>query len=162
MPWLDTAAFAAHVLGVVRALAEGKPAVDDRDWLRWTAGWYRWQEIRAELGRAIGRGEGAAPRHPSSGEWEKLGLRLEADTLAGQLDELRAHPSYRDGREWVTVGEVATSGLVDAVDQLTGGTTRQCLDAALRAAASGPALPVIASQIAHLVCSAARPDPERR
>lgn len=161
-PWLDPAAFASHVLGVVCDLAAGKPAVDDRDWLRWTAGWYRWQEIRTELGRAVDRGEGAAPRHPSSGEWEKLGLRLEADTLAGQLDELKAHPSYRDGREWVTVGEVATSGLVDAVDELTGATTRQCLDAALRAAATGPALPVIAGQIAHLVCSPARPDPEGR
>lgn len=156
--WLDPASFAARVLRVVRDLADGKPVGDDRDWLRWTAGWYRWQEVRAELNSAVARGQGTAPRHPLSGEWEKLGLRLEAGTLAGQLAELNAHPSYLDGRDWVTIGDVTTSGLVEAVDQLTGGTTRKCLDTALRTSAAGPALPVIAGEIAHLVCSDARPE----
>ena len=159
-PWLDPDDFAEHVIAVARDLAGGKTVVEESDWLRWTAGWYRWQDVRSALNRAIDRGDGDGPPHSSTPEWEKRGIRLESRTVAAQLAELKAHPSYLDGQEQIAVGDLESSHLSWAVRQMTGALTRTCLDSALRSSSVGPSLPVIANQIAHLVCPGDRPDAE--
>jgi len=151
-PWLDPDDFAEHVIAVIRDLAGGKSVAEESDWLRWTAGWYRWQDVRSALNRAINHGDGDGPPHPSTLEWEKRGIRLESPTVSGQLAELKAHPSYLDGQEQIAVGDLETSQLVWAVRQTTGALTRQSLESALRSSGTGPSLPIIVSQVAHLVC----------
>jgi len=151
-PWLDPDDFSAHVIATVRDLADGRPVTEESDWLRWTAGWYRWQDVRSALNRAVDRGEGDGPSHQATANWEKLGIHLGARTVAEQLAELKAHPSYLDGREQIAVGDLETSQLARAVRQMTGALTMQCLESALHASSIGPSLSTIRDQVAHLVC----------
>ena len=132
--WFDVGDFAAHVL---RALKPAGDTSDDGDWRRWAAGFFRWVEIRDALNRAEEAGRGHEPPHPDTELWAAMGMPLRGPTLAHQFAELKAHPSYGEGRQQFVVGDPARTGLLAAVDELSGTTTEEGIWRALDRACRG-------------------------
>ena len=119
VPWFDPDDLAEHVVRALDWLLAGEKP-DDDDWLRWTAGFFRWTPIRRALRREVEAGCGDAPQHPDTEKWAAMGMRLEGATQAEQFAELRAHPSYGTGQQNVVVGDAKTSGLAAALTELAG------------------------------------------
>jgi hypothetical protein len=120
-PWFDPDDFADHVLRTTDRLLSGDTS-EDGDWRRWAGGFFRWVQIRDALRRAVEAGRGDDPRHPDSAQWADLGMPLPGPTIADQFAQLRAHPSYAEGRQQLVVGDVDRSGLLAAVHELSGTT----------------------------------------
>jgi len=148
--WVDGGDFAFRLFDVVRAQLDGAEPPADAP-MRWTAECYRWQVILFALEDAVAaEGEGSPP-HVDSQLWAAHGLTLYGDDLGSQLAEVRAHPSFRPGADRVSVGNVRASGLVQAIDALTGSSGGPALCAALRLSCVGDNLDLIANQIEHLL-----------
>ncbi|MFL6140690.1 MAG: helicase HerA domain-containing protein [Labedaea sp.] len=150
-PWVDLDDFAQHINSVLRDQLASREVNED-NWERWTAGMFRWQEIRIALQQAVDRGDAGNGLHPSSSGWKRLGMQLEGPTIADQMEALLAHPVYADGKEQVTTGDFESSQLAWAVLQITGALTRSCLQAALITSCSGQTIQVIVGQVAHILC----------
>jgi hypothetical protein len=128
------------------------PAADpDPGWPRWTAGMYRWQDVRAALLEATRRPDRPPGRHPRSGEWERRGLPLPGATVAEQLAALREGPIYAAGQDRAAAGDVEASGLAEAVRALGGGLTPAALTYAVEAACPGPGTGTLVGQLADQV-----------
>jgi len=126
---------------------------------RWTAGMYRWQDVRAALLDAASAPEPPPGRHPSSGEWERRGLILAGASVAEQLEALRASPVYALGQDRVATGDVEVSGLAEAVRILGGGLTASALTYAIDAACPGPATEALVAQLTdHLTPASGQAD----
>lgn len=147
-PYVEPEDLAERVIQVLQAEVGGGEAPPEADYRRWTAGPYRWADVRADLMAAIDAGDG---RHPATAEWRRRGLILDGATAADQLEQLRLDPSYADGREWTATGDPVASGLREAVSRVTGSTTPEGLGRALRAACEGPAIEPLVRQLADLV-----------
>lgn len=142
--WMDAEEFTEQVLRTLHRPV-GEPDPGEGDWLRWTAGMYRWQEIRMALRRCA---DGAG-RHPDSALWAELGMTLDGATAADQLAALQRDPAYAPGAEQVLVGDATR--LRGAVRALTGNGGRTGLAAALRMACGGGSVAAVEGQIAHLM-----------
>ncbi|WP_422615131.1 ATP-binding protein [Frankia torreyi] len=159
--WVDPDAFADHILAVLRGQLATEPAdpfgrgrVDRCDASRWAGGPYRWSDVLQTL-----RAEPPdAPRHPSTDEWTRRGLWIDAPTAARQLALLLTAPEYGEGGDDVLVGDTAASGLLAATAALASGPTlERQISAAFEAACPRP----INGDLGYLVAGAAR-DIERR
>jgi DNA helicase HerA-like ATPase len=148
--WVDIADFAAQLYDVARAKLDDQ-VLHAEDRLRWTAECYRWQEVLFALEDAVAENGEDSPPHDSTARWAKQGLKLYGTDLGSQLAELRAHPNFRAGAERVCVGDVDASQLARAIDDLTGSTGPEALDAALQLSCAGNNLHQIASQINDLI-----------
>ncbi|WP_224401259.1 ATP-binding protein [Pseudonocardia sp. ICBG1034] len=112
--WVDLDDLREYLLSTMDALLDG--ATLPGDWLRFTAGFFRWDVVREAL-----RSNGDWPVHPHTEAWADLGIVLPGPTRAEQLAQLKAHPSYRDGAEQVVLGDPARSGLTEALRVSSGG-----------------------------------------
>jgi len=128
--WFDPHDFAEHVLRTAEAHLAGASA-DDPNWLRWTAGFFRWVLVRDALRRAVAAGHGGGPPHPRTAEWALMGLPLDGVTQSNQLTQLLAHPTYGDGQQQFVLGDAARSGLLAAVHELSGTTGDEGIGRAL-------------------------------
>lgn len=145
--WFDVDDFAAHVLRALERLLDGDRA-DDGDWRRWTAGLYRWLEMRHALRRSIAEGHADAAPHPNTAQWADLGMVLDAPTRAGQYAQLRAHPTYGEDRQRFLLGDARLSGLLDAVLELSGTVTDAGITRALDHGCRGQRTDLIVPRIA--------------
>jgi Helicase HerA, central domain len=118
-PWFDPDDFAANALRVIDRLLLGD-TTEEGDWRRWAGGFFRWVQIRDALRRAVEAGRGDDPQHPDSAQWADMGMPLPGPTVADQFAQLKAHPSYAEGRQQLVVGDVGRSGLLAAVHELSG------------------------------------------
>ena len=134
-----------------RLLADATAPAGQADPRRFTAGVYRWQDVRNALGEAVRRQGADGPPHPSTSSWRDRGLAITGATLGAQLAWLRSSPIYADGADRVSVGDVTASGLAEAVRAIAGRTDAHGVLSALEQACSGPGLPDLAGQIAGLV-----------
>lgn len=150
--WMDPDDVAEHVRGVLTAVLVSGAAASEPSWCRWTAGIYRWADVRQLLLADAGADE----PHPLTAQWGRRGLVLDGSTTAEQLDQLMSEPVYAQDQEWVSVGDAGASGLRDAVLALTGTLTAGAFADALRRACAGPALPDLVPQMAGLLVSASR------
>ncbi|MGY1761468.1 ATP-binding protein [Geodermatophilus sp. SYSU D00779] len=134
---VDTDDFAAELLHTLTGLLDGRLRGRPHD--RWRTGAYRWSDVRYDLRTALQSvGDGDLPQHPSTQEWARRGLALDAPTLRGQFEQLLGRPEYADGQERAAVGDLTVSGLTDAVRALTGNTGPAAFSTAVRTAAVGP------------------------
>jgi hypothetical protein len=148
--WVDVDDFAAQLYHVARAQLDDRiPPTEDP--MRWTAECYRWQEVLFALEDAVAVQGEDGPPHPDTAAWGRRGLRSYGTNLGAQLTELRADPSFRPGAERVCVGDIDTSQLIQAIDDLTGRTGAVALTAALELSCTGDSLTHIANQIDHLL-----------
>ncbi|WP_261575200.1 ATP-binding protein [Frankia gtarii] len=165
-PSVDPDEFAATLRTTLRRLLvddpDGPDGPDDpgdvnarRDSRRFTAGVYRWQDVRLALAEAVRRQGPDADPHPHTSSWHDRGLAVAGSTIGEQLAWLRASPIYAGGEDQVSVGDVTASGLVDAVRELAGGTNAGAVAIALECACAGPGLADLVDQIANLVETAA-------
>ncbi|WP_242418085.1 ATP-binding protein, partial [Frankia sp. CpI1-P] len=150
-PSVDPDDFAAALRATLRRLLVGPPADAPVDSRRFTAGVYRWQDVRLALGEAVRRQGPDAGPHPLTSSWHDRGLAVAGGTIGEQLAWLRASPIYTGGEDQVSVGDVTASGLVDAVRELAGGTAAGAVGIALEHACTGPGLADLVDQIANLV-----------
>ncbi|MCM3885405.1 ATP-binding protein [Frankia sp. R82] len=124
---------------------------DEPDSRQFTAGVYRWQDIRIALGEAvINQGEDSPP-HILTDSWHGRGLNIIGDTLGEQLAWLRASAIYTDGADQVCLGDPTESGLTEAVREIGGGTDRSAILTAMHHACDGPHLADLVDQIANLM-----------
>lgn len=124
--------------------------------MRWTAEFYRWQEALFALEDAVAESGEDGPPYASAASWAEQGLRLYGTNLGSQLAELRANPSFRPGADRVCVGDVDASQLAQAIDDLTGSTGPQAMNAALQLSCTGDNLHHIAGQIDGLTWPASK------
>jgi hypothetical protein len=117
LPWVSPDDFAVRLRTILLAFVEERP-IPPTQAGRWRAGAFRWQEMYKDL-RSKERAAGEAPPHPRTQEWRSLGLDLDASTLSGQLAQLKNNPAYAHGNEHVLFGDLGTSGLQDALVELT-------------------------------------------
>ena len=148
--WFDVGDFAEHVLATLERLLVGDIS-EDGDWRRWAAGFFRWVEIRDALNRAEQAGRGHEPSHPDTELWAAMGMPLNGPTLAHQFAELKAHPSYGEGRQQFLVGDPVRTGLLKAVDELSGTTAEQGIWHALQRTCRGHRPDLIEKRIGGLI-----------
>jgi DNA helicase HerA-like ATPase len=148
--WLDSGDLAAHVLATLERLLVGDTS-EHGDWRRWTAGFFRWVEIRDALTRAHRAGRGPEPAHPDTAAWAAMGMPLDGPTLAGQLAQLRSHPSYAEGRQQFVVGDAARTGLLTAVHDLAGSSSPEGVIHALDRACRGHRADLLEPRIGDLL-----------
>ncbi len=148
---VDPDDFASRLADTLARLLTGTAMeMDKADTRRWTAGCYRYQDVRRTLNEARG-GPGADLPHPHTDDWRRRGLSLLSRTVEAQFDEVRDSAHFAAGTEAVSLGDLATSGLPAAVRALTGGTSPEHLRAALRLACMAAALDTLHFQIASLL-----------
>ncbi|WP_112106061.1 ATP-binding protein [Parafrankia sp. Ea1.12] len=146
---VDPDDFAGRLAGTLAGLLAGT-AQDDADTRRWTAGSYRYQDVRRTLNEAQSGPDADRP-HPETPDWRRRGLSLVSQTVPAQFAELRDSAHYAPGADAVSLGDLATSGLAVAVKTLTGGTSKEHLRAALRLACGDADLEALHFQIADLL-----------
>ncbi|WP_007513281.1 ATP-binding protein [Pseudofrankia saprophytica] len=147
---VDPDDLADRLLALLLAQLDGTPLAP-ADGRRFTAGMYRWLDVRRALVegcRKLGRD---APPHADTDLWRRRGLVLDGLTLGAQHDAMLVHRSFADGQDQVVTGNLATSRLCQAVVALTGGHTAACLDRAMHQACSGTVLDDLVKQAANLV-----------
>jgi uncharacterized protein DUF87 len=149
-PWFDTGDFTAHVLCALGRLLCGDTG-EEGDWRRWTAGFFRWGEIRTALRRAVEAGHGGDPPHEDTAQWALLGMPLDGATIAEQFAHLKAHPSYAEGRERLVVGDVVRSRLLAAVHEVSGTTSADGIRRALDASCRGHRFDIVEPRIGALL-----------
>ncbi|CUU54776.1 DNA helicase HerA, contains HAS-barrel and ATPase domains [Parafrankia irregularis] len=149
-PFVDPDDTADRLSDTLHRLSAGLPAVTG-DTRQWTAGKYRWQDVRRALVRASSEPWATTRPHPDTPDWRRRGLLLVGATVVEQLRELQEHPANAAGQDAVSLGDIEVSGLLPALRQLVGGTTPHHLRAALRSACAGPGLAKLGNQIADLV-----------
>ncbi|MDT3440045.1 MULTISPECIES: ATP-binding protein [unclassified Pseudofrankia] len=147
--YVDPDDFATRLADTLRRLLVGAP-MDDADTRRWTAGQYRWMDVRQTLAAARHQ-PGADRPHPDTPSWRRRGLSLLAATVPAQFDELRGSVHYAPGTNAVALGDLTTSGFATAVRVLAGGTSAEHLGTALRLACAADDLEKLHLQIAHLM-----------
>jgi hypothetical protein len=144
--WIDADDFGLRLAASLRSLLAGQ-AYECPDPERWQAGFYRHIRERVaieQMAADLTENELAqAPGHPASGEWRRQGLILESTTLAGQLAEIRQHPSFAPGSKRVIFGDPRNSGLESALASLAGGVSAASMERALRYTCCGPGLEVL-------------------
>lgn len=140
-PWMDPDDLAVHVRAVLDCLLSDGIPPPDPDWRRWTAGLYRWADVRRDLLA----GESATK------EWARRGLFLDGATAAEQLLQLRQEPVYAREQEEVSVGDAGTSGLRTAVIALAGGVGPAAFAGALHRACAGRVVPDLVPHMADLL-----------
>ncbi|MEX5713296.1 ATP-binding protein, partial [Parafrankia sp. FMc6] len=113
---VDPDDFAGRLAGTLAGLLAGA-APDDADTRRWTAGSYRYQDVRRTLNEAQ-TGPDADRPHPETPDWRRRGLSLVSQTVPAQFAELRDSAHYAPGADAVSLGDLATSGLAVAVKTL--------------------------------------------
>jgi DNA helicase HerA-like ATPase len=148
--YVDPDDFGSRLLDTLNRLLVGAP-MDDTDTRRFTAGFYRWQDVRRTLAQAAQQPGADDGPHPDTAEWRRRGLSLAAPTIAGQFEELRHSAHFAPGADAVSLGDLATSRMADAVRTLTGGTTKDHLRLALRLACGPVALDDLHFQVADLL-----------
>jgi hypothetical protein len=145
-PWLDADDFGLHLAATMRSLLAGN-ASECPDSQRWQAGYYRyireWVAIEQMAADLTENELAQAPSHPESGEWRRRGLLLDSTTLAGQLAEIRQHPSFAPGSKRVIFGDLRNSGLESALASLAGAVGAASMERALRYTSYGPGLEVL-------------------
>lgn len=149
-PWFDPDDCAAHTLRALERLLVGDTR-EEGDWRRWTAGFFRWGEIRTALRTAVDAGQGELPAHPDTSGWAEYGIHLDGPTLAGQLRQLKAHPSYADGQERFLVGDPIRSRLLSAVHELAGTVSAEGIVRALDLSCRGHRPELIEPRIGALL-----------
>jgi|GEM_PF-316148 len=147
--YVDPDDFGLRLADTLRRLLVGAP-MDDADTRRWTAGQYRYQDVRRTLHAARDK-PGADRPHPETVDWRRRGLSLAATTVPTQFEELRGSAHYAPGMDTVVLGDLTTSGFAAAVRALTGGTSEGHLHAALRLACAPADLTKLHRQTAHLL-----------
>jgi DNA helicase HerA-like ATPase len=154
-PYLDAGDLAERVRAVLRAQVDGDEPPEGPDHRRWTAGPYRWSDVRRQLRAAIAAGHDTP--HPATSDWARRGLFLDGATPSEQFEQLRLDPAYGPGQEWMSTGDPVASGLRAAVSRLTGATTPEGFRSALTRACEGPALDSLVVQMGDLVHSGGAP-----
>ncbi|WP_338083929.1 hypothetical protein [Candidatus Frankia nodulisporulans] len=156
-PYIDPDDFADRLYETLRHLLTDIPGqtntgagTDTGDTRRWTAGSYRYQDVRRALTEAR-HCTGADKPHPLTATWRHRGLFLTGTTIAEQFDEISHSPHYAPGLEAVGLGDLATSGLASAVRSLTGGTSEEYLRLALLQACAGADLAALRFQVTSLL-----------
>ncbi|MCM3882850.1 helicase HerA-like domain-containing protein [Frankia sp. R82] len=154
-PYVDLDEFARSLADTLHCMlvdvaASGTSEGIGADTRRWTAGPYRYQDVRRALTEARRR-PGADQPHPLTGEWRHRGLSLTGTTIAAQFDEMLHSPHCAPGLEAVSLGNLAASGLALAVRSLTGGTSDEHLRLALHQACAGADLAALRFQMANLL-----------
>jgi DNA helicase HerA-like ATPase len=149
--WVDPQDFGVRLHETLTALLAGEPQPDG-DVRRWRAGAYRWAYVHGLLEAAVEQvggieeARGYEP-HPMTGEWHEYGLTLDADSLAGQFEQLQRDPAYALGAEKVALGDVRASGLRDAVLDVAGATGAAWFAQAIRLSCTGGDLEVLIGQV---------------
>ncbi|WP_433802951.1 ATP-binding protein [Actinomycetospora sp. CA-084318] len=147
--WVDAHGFTERLLGEIGGLLGGGPL--DDDWLRWTAGPRRFQQVEEDLHAR----PPADPFVPDDG-WLALGVDLDAPTAGEALAQLRRLPAFQPGGDRVVAGDLDASALRDAVRDLGGGTSRRALETALAAAVGRSRLvELLLLHTAHLIATEA-------
>ncbi|OHV38502.1 MULTISPECIES: ATP-binding protein [Pseudofrankia] len=147
--YVDPDDFATRLADTLRRLLVGAP-MDAADTRRWTAGQYRYQDVRRTLHAA--RDEPGADRpHPDTADWRRRGLSIVATTVAAQFEELRGSARYAPGMDAVVLGDLTTSRFATAVRTLAGGVSEEHLHAALRLACVSGDLAKLHRQMTHLL-----------
>jgi hypothetical protein len=149
-PWFDPEDFAAHVVDTLDCLLADEPA-NDGDWLRWTAGYYRWSEIRSVLNAAVATGRAGDPAHGDGPRWAELGMVLPGPTLGDQLAQLKAHPVYADGARRFVLGDPDRTGLLPALLELGGSLDDVALVRALGLACRSSHMELIVGRTGELL-----------
>ncbi len=151
---VDPDDFAQQLFAILADLVADRSPRYDRKWFR--GGMYRWSDILGTLRAAVASAGGLeaagelAP-HQLTAAWARRGLSLDAQSLAGQMQELLDDPSYAKGGEQVAVGDTDATGLRSAVVTMTGGITRDHAARALRRTCTGNDLEPLVSQIADML-----------
>ncbi|QQS00432.1 MAG: ATP-binding protein [Austwickia sp.] len=131
--WLDPDGFRRALMEILGDVAHGRVAGrKHRDWMR--AGPYQWSDVHRDLKdglAAAGDSVDAIGQHDRTDEWRRRGLVLDAPTLAGQLVQLKGHPSASEGTERVLFGDVRSSGLREALVELFGAASKATLTSSL-------------------------------
>jgi Helicase HerA, central domain len=159
MRWFDPDDFAAHLLRTLEQLLVGD-RTEEGDWRRWTAGFFRWVQIRDALRRAVDSGRGAEPNHPDSPAWASMGMPLEGPTRSAQLAQLLAHPTYGEGRQQFLLGDVSRTRLLAAIQELAGTASDtglgRCLDQTCRGQRNDLIVPRIGGLLRKAAAEGAR------
>jgi DNA helicase HerA-like ATPase len=156
------AGYSEGMAGAGDPASAGAPADTAADTRRWTAGLYRWQDVRRTLVEATRGPDADAGPHPQTAAWRDRGLILDGRTATEQLAQLKHSAIYAHGQDHVSLGDTAASGLAAAVRHLAGGTTAECLTYALRLACSGAALSDLVDQVTDLLDNQATTTPGRQ
>jgi uncharacterized protein len=114
-----------QVLRAVEGLLDGDDVAPEEP-LRWTAGAFRWVDVRTALNAA-----GPGLRHPDSDLWTRRGLHLPGDTAAEQLKALGRIPGPGTAGGRVAGGDGEQSGVRASVVNLTGRWAPQHFEAAV-------------------------------
>nr|WP_241834709.1 ATP-binding protein [Pseudofrankia asymbiotica] len=149
-PDVDPDDFAARLAHTLRRILANAPP-DNADTRRWTAGAYRWMDVRQALARAARHPDAGDGPHPETPDWLRRRLSLAGETVLDQYAELRDSALFSEHSDLVSVGDPVISGLVTAVRALSGGITPNDVRAGLRLSCAGTVLDELAFQIADLL-----------
>lgn len=153
-PWVDVDDFSGRLRDTMLALLSGDtPSQEDR--IRWRAGYYRylpyWIDLEMTVEEMGTEAAATAPRHPQTDEWRSRGLVLDGATLGQQLAEMRRHPAFVPGNKKVVLGNLAHSGLNDALVRLGGSTRGSSAHQALRYVCEDADLRVLLTSLPRLI-----------
>lgn len=160
--WVDPDDFAFRLHEILAALIAGAPQPDG-DVRRWRAGAFRWASVHGRLEAAIAHVGGTEEAreyqpHPETAEWLEQGLILDADSLAGQFEQLLRDPAYAHGAERVALGDVRGSGLLTAVTRIAGAAGPSWFEQAIRLTCTGGALDLLIDQLRDQLAGASAAD----
>lgn len=156
-PYLAADDLAQRIIAVLHAQLSDVEPPHDPNPRRWTAGFYRWTDVRAALLSAIESNAGDNAPHRSTEKWRERDLHLEGRGPSHQLAELDLHPSYAEDQQWVATGDPDESQLREAVEKLTGQRTEDGFRQALRRSCEGPSVDQLVEQMWDLVAPPAMP-----
>ncbi|MCY0933946.1 ATP-binding protein [Streptomyces sp. H34-S4] len=149
---VDPGDFAERLYAVLSAALRGAPPPPE-EVRRYAYANFRFWDVLSVIHRARKAnpdGPHAYPDHAA--EWASRGLTLTGTSGAEHRRQVRNRPGYGTEKLHGRIGDVARSGLRDAVAAVTGGTTEEHVERAFRlACASGPRLNAVVTDTAERV-----------
>ncbi|WP_346172167.1 ATP-binding protein [Streptomyces roseofulvus] len=148
---VDAPDFAAHLHTALHGLLRGRWSADE-DPRRFAYGGYRFRDVLETIHVALRDDPEGPHTYPAelTAQWAARGLVLTGTSAASHRDQVRTLPGTAAARPHARVGDVARSGLYDAITALTGGVAETHIRRAFTlACAPGRWLEVLMEQSAR-------------